>query len=73
MCPSRSSFVHARVVQRLLDAGVDRDRAEAVGRKVARAYESHRQHAAARWYATAHGAKLAHAEDVGVPDEQGSG
>ena len=43
MCLSPEAFVEARVTQRLLDAGVPRRRAEAVGRKVAQKYRAKRQ------------------------------
>ncbi len=38
MCISSDAYIAARVLQRLLDRGVSRSRAEAVARKVARRY-----------------------------------
>ena len=38
VCPSPDAYVEARVLQRLLDRGVKRARAEAVARKVRRKY-----------------------------------
>jgi hypothetical protein len=42
MCPDPGAYVEARVLQRLLDHGVRRSRAEAVARKVRRGYDRKR-------------------------------
>ena len=49
MCLSPEAYVAARVVERLLAAGVTRQRAEGVGRKVARGHALKRREAAVRF------------------------
>lgn len=43
VCLSPDAYIAARVTQRLLDAGCEPRRAEAVGRKVARSYARARE------------------------------